>query len=105
MVFIEWPDLEAAKAQDAKYGYGTTKEFDHAVCFEEATFLYQRMNLFLYGHIFWCMITFYREIYEAKVGFIGSLMRFMEVLATMTYMVMITQATLRCVIYLSFDTI
>lgn len=102
MIFIKWPDFEFAKSLDKKYNYGP--DFNtNTVCLNEAEEIHNIILFFFLGHIFWCFVTFYREIYEAKVGFFGSLMRFMEVIATGSYMVMVTKACLRCVVYLSFD--
>ena len=43
------------------------------------------MNYFVIMHIFCCIITFYREVYEASMDAWGQAMRFMEVVGIFIY--------------------
>ena len=88
MCFIKYPDLEVADKYDSKL---VLQHHGHTLCHNEAQYLSNLLHRFFYGHIFLCFITFYREIFEARQGFIGSVMRFVEVVALLFYFVLITQ--------------
>lgn len=51
------------------------------------------------------LITFYREIYEAKVGTFGLYMKMIEVVGCMLYITMIIHLLAWCSIYLGFKDI
>ena len=94
MFIIDWPDIDRAKKLD--------EELNLSGCQIEAKRLSNTMLAFLFFHLFATFLTFYRENFEVKLGEVGRMMRFIEVMGVMIYVALITDAFTNYGIYLMF---
>jgi hypothetical protein len=63
------------------------------------------MLTFLVFHFFATALCFYRENFEVKLGEMGRIMRFIEVIGVLGYVALICNAFTNYGIYLMFDTV
>ena len=95
MFFIAWPDLDNAKKLD--------EQFNTTECQREAQRLFDILVNFSVFQLFATFLTFYRENFEVKLGELGKIMRFVEVMGVLAYVALISDAFTNYGIYLMFD--
>ena len=57
------------------------------------------------GHAYLFLLTFYREIFDAKQGVFGNLMKILEVIGVMIYITLTINNIRYCTIFLEFKTL
>ena len=77
ILFVKYPDVDKALEFDIQDTAKTGRFSDCARWAEQFT---TQMNSLLFMHILCCVVTFYREIYEANIKTVGHFMRAIEVL-------------------------